>query len=194
MINKEIFKLEKGQEDFTKMFYDGKVIKCLVAPYHTAEYFEKNLEWSDNVYVFPENSVPRGQLSLLIGMIVASPKQETIIITTSNEIITQMIGDNVRVFTEAGNIVPCPIKCLMANIHDIKYNLLENKDFKDGKGNMVGNFGEGFVKSLIDKINTTETSKDNYDLFKSRIQLVGEDVIRVALMNTLDSKYARYDV
>ena len=42
MINKEIFKLEKSQEDFTKMFYDGKVIKCLVAPYHTAEYFEKN--------------------------------------------------------------------------------------------------------------------------------------------------------
>ena len=79
----------------------------------------------------------------------------------------------------------------MANIHDIRYNLLENKEFKDGKGNMVGNFGEGFVKSLIDKINTTETSKDNYDLFKSRIELVGEDVIRVALMNTLESKYGR---
>ena len=82
-----------------------------------------------------------------------------------NEIITQMIGDNVRVFTEAGNIVPCPIKCLMANIHDIKYNLLENKDFKDGKGTMVGNFGEGFVNSLIQKINSTETSKENYELF-----------------------------
>lgn len=191
MINKEIFELEKEQEDFTKVFYDGKIIKCLVAPYHTAEYFEKNLEYADNIYVFPENSVPRGQLSSLIGMIVASPKPEVIIITTSNEIITQMVGENVRVFTEAGNIVPCPIKCLMANIHDIRYSLLENKDFKDGKGNMVGNFGEGFVKSLIDKINTTETSKDNYDLFKSRIQLVGEDVIRVALMNTLDSKYDR---
>ena len=189
MINKEIFKLEKSQEDFTKVFYDGKIIKCLVAPYHTAEYFEKNLEWADNIFVFPENSIPRGQLSSLIGMIVASPKPEVIIITTSNEIITQMIGDNVRVFTEAGNIVSCPIKCLMANIHDIKYNLLENKDFKDGKGNMVGNFGEGFVNSLIQKINSTETSKENYELFKSRIELVGEDVIRVALMNTLDHKY-----
>ena len=191
MINKEIFKLEKSQEDFTKMFYDGKVIKCLVAPYHTAEYFEKNLEWADNIFVFPENSIPRGQLSSLISMIVASPKEEVIIITTSNEIITQMIGDNVRVFTEAGNIVPCPIKCLMANIHDIRYNLLENKEFKDGQGNMVGNFGEGFVNSLIQKINSTETSKENYELFKSRIELVGEDVIRVALMNTLDHKYGR---
>ena len=191
MINKEIFKLEKSQEDFTKVFYDGKIIKCLVAPYHTAEYFEKNLEWADNIFVFPENTIPRGQLSSLIGMIVASPKPEVIIITTSNEIITQMIGDNVRVFTEAGNIVSCPIKCLMANIHDIKYNLLENKDFKDGKGNMVGNFGEGFVNSLIQKINSTETSKENYELFKSRIELVGEDVIRVALMNTLESKYDR---
>ena len=79
----------------------------------------------------------------------------------------------------------------MANIHDIKYNLLENKDFKDGKGTMVGNFGEGFVNSLIQKINSTETSKENYELFKSRIELVGEDVIRVALMNTLDCKYGR---
>jgi len=42
MINKEIFKLEKSQEDFTKVFYDGKVIKCLVAPYHTAEYFDED--------------------------------------------------------------------------------------------------------------------------------------------------------
>ncbi len=49
MINKEIFKLEKEQEDFTKIFYDGKVIKCLIAPYHTSEYFEKNLEWADNI-------------------------------------------------------------------------------------------------------------------------------------------------
>lgn len=189
MINKEIFKLEKGQEDFTKMFYDGKVIKCLVAPYHTAEYFEKNLEWADNIYVFPENSIPRDRLSSLIGMIVASPKQEVIIITTSNEIITQMIGDNVRIFTQAGNIVPCPIKCLMANIHDIRYNILENKSFQDGNSTNISNFGEGFVKSLIDKINTTEMTKENYELFKSRIDLVGEKVIRVALMNTLENRY-----
>jgi len=41
MINKETFKLGKEQEDFTKIFYDGKVVKCLIAPYHTSEYFEK---------------------------------------------------------------------------------------------------------------------------------------------------------
>lgn len=191
MINKEIFKLEKEQEDFTKIFYDGKVIKCLIAPYHTSEYFEKNLEWTDNIYVFPENSIPRDRLSSLIGMIVASPKQEVIIITTSNEIITQMIGDNVRIFTQAGNIVPCPIKCLMANIHDIRYNILENKSFQDGNSTNISNFGEGFVKSLIDKINTTEMTKENYELFKSRIDLVGEKVIRVALMNTLENRYDR---
>ena len=191
MINKEIFKLEKEQEDFTKIFYDGKVIKCLIAPYHTSEYFEKNLEWADNIYVFPENSIPRDRLSSLIGMIVASPKPEVIIITTSNEIITQMIGDNVRIFTQAGNIVPCPIKCLMANIHDIRYNILENKSFQDGNSTNISNFGEGFVKSLIDKINTTEMTKENYELFKSRIDLVGEKVIRVALMNTLENRYDR---
>lgn len=66
---KEVFKLEKEQEDTTKMFYNGKIIKCLIAPYHTSEYFEKNLEWADNIYVFPENFIPRGQLNSLIGII-----------------------------------------------------------------------------------------------------------------------------
>lgn len=191
MINKEIFKLDPEQESLTKMFYDGKIIKCLVAPYHTAQYFEKNLEWADNIYLFPENSVPRDKLSSLINMIVSGDKQESIIITTSNELITQMVGENVRVFTEAGNIVPCPIKCLMANIHDIKYNLIENSEFKDGNKVNVSNFGEGFVSSLIDKINSTTIDNSNYDLFKSRIELVGEEVIKKALINTLDSRYGK---
>jgi len=82
-------------------------------PITQANTLRKNLECVDNIYAFPENSIPRDRLSSLIVMIVTSTKQEVIIITTSNEIITQMIGDNVRIFTQAGNIVPCTIKCLM---------------------------------------------------------------------------------
>lgn len=81
-----------------------------------------------------------------------------------------MIGDNVRIFTQAVNIVPCPIKCLMTNIHDIRYNILENKSFQDGNSTNISNFGEGFVKSLIDKINTTEMTKENYEY--SKVELI----------------------
>ncbi len=191
MLKSEIFDLTKEQLDLTKMFYDGKVIKCLVAPYHTAQYFEENLKYAENVFVFPENSIPRDKLGSIIGMIVANPKyKEAIIITTSNEIITQMIGENVRVFTEAGNIVECPIKCLMANIHDIRYSLLENDIFKDSKNVNVSNFGTGFTQALLDKlINTKIKDKKEYELFKSKIELIGERVIRDKMLEMLNDKF-----
>jgi hypothetical protein len=190
MIKSEIFDLTTEQLDLTKMFYDGKVIKCLVAPYHTASYFEENLEYAGNVFVFPENSIPRDKLGTIIGMIVANPTyKEAVIITTSNEIITQMIGENVRVFTEAGNIVDCPIKCLMANIHDIRYSLLENDSFKDAKGTNVSNFGNEFTQALIEKLRNTEIkNKKEYDIFKSKIELIGEPIIRNIMMDMLNEK------
>lgn len=190
MLKSEIFDLTTEQLDLTKMFYDGKVIKCLVAPYHTTKYFEENLKYAENVFVFPENSIPRDKLGTIIGMIVANPKyKEAVIITTSNEIITQMIGENVRVFTEAGNIVDCPIKCLMANIHDIRYSLLENDSFKDTKGTNVSNFGTGFTQALLDKLkNTKIADKKEYELFKSKIELIGEPLIREKMLEMLNEK------
>jgi hypothetical protein len=190
MLKSEIFDLTTEQLDLTKMFYDGKVIKCLVAPYHTAKYFEENLKYAENVFVFPENSIPRDKLGTIIGMIVANPKyKEAVIITTSNEIITQMIGENVRVFTETGNIVDCPIKCLMANIHDIRYSLLENDSFKDAKGTNVSNFGTGFTQALLDKLkNTKIADKKEYELFKSKIELIGEPLIREKMLEMLNEK------
>lgn len=187
-----IFQMDADQESTTKMFYDGKVIKCLVAPYHTIAYFEENLEWADNTFVFPENTMPVSSLSSLVGMIVASPKySEALIITTSNEIITQMIGDNVRVMTESGKIVPCPIKTLMANIHDVRYELIENTIFKDGAGEInVSNFGKSQVQGLMDKLNnTTITSHDQYDSMEAAICKIGEKVIRNRMMNMLNGKW-----
>lgn len=191
MLKSEIFDLTTEQLDLTKMFYDGKVIKCLVAPYHTAQYFEENLKYAENVFVFPENSIPRDKLGYIISMIVNNPKYtEAVIITTSNEIITQMIGENVRVFTQAGNIVECPIKCLMANIHDIRYSLLENESFKDTKSINVSNFGNEFTQALIEKLRTTEIkNKKEYDIFKSKIELIGERVIRDKMLEMLNDKF-----
>jgi len=187
-----IFQMDANQESTTKMFYDGKVIKCLVAPYHTSAYFEDNLEWANNTFVFPENTMPVSSLSSLIAMIVASPKySEALIITTSNEIITQMVGDNVRVMTESGKIVPCPIKTLMANIHDIRYELIENELFKDvADGTNVSNFGKSHVEKLIEKLNnTTITSQAQYDSMEAAIGKIGEVVIRNSMMTMLNDKW-----
>jgi hypothetical protein len=187
-----IFDLTPDQIETTKMFYNGKVIKCLVAPHHTAQYFEENLEYASNTFVFPENTISQQQLPSIIGMIVNSTKYtEALIITSDILLITQMIGDNVRVFTQAGNIVPCPIKCLMANIHDVKYNLLDADEFKDGS-DVQTDFGKEMVQSLLDQIrsNTDKTSA-RYDFMKSRIDMIGEDVIRTIMGNELDRAFDR---
>ena len=97
-----------------------------------------------------------------------------------------MVGDNVRIFTEAGNIVPCPIKCLMANIHDIKYSILDNTKYKDGKSVEVENFGIDFVNSLIRKIQSTKIDKETYKSYKDKIELIGENVIRIKLLQILN--------
>jgi hypothetical protein len=185
-----VFDLTQEQIETTKMFYNGKVIKCLVAPYHTAQYFETNLEYAENTFVYPENSMSQQQLPSIISMLVSNPKfSEVLIITSDILLITQMIGENVRVYTQAGNIVPCPIKCLMANIHDVRYNLLEASEFKDGT-DVPTDFGKEMVQALLDQIRAnTDKSQSRYDFMKSRIDMIGEDVVRMVMSNELDRAF-----
>ena len=121
-IKENLFTLTKEQESTSKMVYDGKIIKCLVAPYHTYETLEKIVPFTKTTYLLPERSMTLPQLKGFISMIVKSPsKEEAKIITVNQNIIMDMADDCVRVLTENGNIVPSPIKTFMANIHDIRY-------------------------------------------------------------------------
>lgn len=55
-ISKNLFDLTEDQEKTSKMMYDGKVIKCLVAPYHSYDQLEKVIPYTKTTFLFPERN------------------------------------------------------------------------------------------------------------------------------------------
>lgn len=178
-IKENFFDLTAEQIKVSKEMYEGKIIKCLVAPYHTYDQLEKIIPFTKTTYLFPERECSVQQLCGLLSMIVASPlKEEFRIVTTSQNVIIDMVGDCVRVLTEKGEIVPSPIKTFMANIHDIRYSLLENDAHKMSASEKSS--GVKAVNKLLDKINSLKsksiTEKERKDLIE-QASMIGEPLI-----------------
>jgi len=185
-IKPNLFDLSKEEMETSKMLYEGKIIKCLVAPYHTYEQLEKIIPFTKTTYLFPERELPINQLKTIVSRIVQNPsKDEFRIITTNQNIIIDMADACVRVLTEKGDVVPSPVKTFMANIHDIRYSLLENPDHQ--KSEKEKTEGDKKVNALISKINKAKAKKSitkkEYDLIIGEINLIGEDVISSILKN-----------
>ena len=183
-VEKNLFNLSPEEEDLSKMIYEGKIIKCLVAPYHTFEELEKIVPYTKTTYVFPEREMNIIQLKSLISMIVSSPvKEEFRIITTNQNVIIDMIDGCVRVLTERGDVVPSPCKTFMANIHDIRYELLENEAHqKTAEEKTLSNKK---INDLIDKVQSkSHTKASRLELLKE-IELIGEPIIREKLKEML---------
>ena len=180
-INENLFDLTDEQIEMSISIYEGKVIKCLVAPYHTYDKLEKVIPFTKNTLLFPEREMTSAQCSGLISMIVASPsKEEFRIITANQNIILDMIDGCVRILTEGDLVVDCPTKTFMANIHDIRYNVLENKAHRisDEERSEARNK----IQILIDKVQEgSSMTKSEYDDLLNKIDLVGEPIIRTKL-------------
>jgi hypothetical protein len=176
----EIFSLSKEQEKLSLSIY-GKVIKCLVAPYHSYEQLEKMLTYSPTTFLFPEKSIDHQKERGFISLISKNgDNSEYRIVTTSMSIIGDMVDGCVRVLTERGDIVACPIKTFSANIHSIRHELLENDKFALSKEEKNASYN--FIQSLLDEINSaidkggaTEAEKSN---LLERVSLIGEKVIQ----------------
>jgi len=184
MIQENLFDLTSEQVSLSKMMYNDKVIKCLVAPYHTYSQLKKVIKYTNTTYLFPERDLNISQLRSLMTMLVASPYQEEIrIITTNQNVIMDMIDDCVRVLTEGDEVVPSPCKTFMANIHSIRHYLLENEDHQISKSDKNNN-GTDEINNIISIINKSTTmSKSSYKNLISRIQLIGENIIRLRLLD-----------
>lgn len=184
-INQNLFDLTTEQEETSRMMYSGKIIKCLVAPYHTYVTLEKQVPFTSTTYLFPERELPASQLSGIISMIVANKSQEEFrIITTNQNIIMDMVDDCVRVLTEEGEVVPCPVKTFMANIHDIRYSLLENKEHQ--KSQEEKSLNRERIQNLLTKIREkSKVSQSEYDALEKEVNMIGEDVISGILKNHL---------
>ncbi len=183
-IPKNLFDLTADQEDTSKMIYNGKIIKCLVAPYHTYNELEKVIPYSPNTFLYPEKELSIQRLKSFISTVVNSKLEEAQIITTNQNIIMDMVDACVRVLTEDGTIVACPIKTFMANIHDIRYSLLENEDHQISKDKKEK--GKEIVNDIITEINNLSTvTKDQRKKLEQRIDLIGEELISNILKSKL---------
>lgn len=180
-ISQNLFDLDKEQEGLSKDIYDGKIIKCLIAPYHTYDQLEKEIPFTKTTYLFPERELSADKLTGLISMIVKNPsKDEFRIITASQSVILDMVDGCVRVLTEGGDIVPCPIKTFMANIHSIKYEIFDNEAYRISKEEK--NRGVKSINELIDLVRNSKsvTDKQRKEMME-KASLIGEPLISTKL-------------
>lgn len=180
-IEENLFELSSEQVDMSKMMYNGKVVKCLVAPFHTYEQLEAMVDYSPSTYLLPERSMSSDQVRSFISLVANSPKMDEVRIITANvNIICDMIDSSVRVLTEGGNIVDCPCKTFLANIHTIRYDIFENSSFRLSDSERSNSHNK--VNSLIDAINSKKViTKPEFDNLMVHIDLIGEDIIRTKL-------------
>jgi len=128
-LKNNLFELESS--DVSNNIYEGKVIKCLIAPHHTFNDLKDVVPYTKSTFLFPEREMNSTQLRSFVSMLVKSDIQDEIRIITSNQdIILDMINTNCRILTGGGKVVECPEKTFMANIHTIKYEIIENELYK----------------------------------------------------------------
>jgi hypothetical protein len=177
-ISKNLFDLTEDQEKTSRSIYNGKVIKCLVAPYHTYDKLEKVIPYTKTTLLFPEREMSTTMIKGLISMIVANPSQDEFrIITTNQNIIMDMVGDCVRVLTEGGDIVYTGTKTFMANIHDIRYELLENDNHRLSESERTES--QNKIKTIINRVNDkTPITRTDFTQLISEIDLIGEPIIK----------------
>jgi hypothetical protein len=184
-MNENLFELTKEAIETSKMMYNGKIIKCLVAPYHTYSQLEKEIPYSKTTYLFPERELPLSKLSSFISMLVESNvKEEIKIITTNQNIIMDMVDCCVRILNEKGDILDCPIKTFSANIHSIRYELLENPNHALSKKEKTHSIE--LINEIINEINSNKI--ENFKKTFSKIQKIGEPLIKSKLESDLSYK------
>lgn len=187
MLKRNLFDLSEEEMTLSKTMYNNKIIKCLVAPYHTYDQLKNDIECSPTTYLFPERDASIQQLSHLISIIVNVDKEDEFrIVTTNMNVIMDMVDGCVRVLTEDCNVVPSPCKTFMANIHTLRYELLENKahQVSDEKRQE----GKELINVLITEVNNAQKNGATRTKIKNmrvRTELIGEEIIRHRLLDMI---------
>jgi len=174
-ITKNLFDLTQSQIDSSISMY-GKVIKCLIAPYHNIQNIP--LESNDEVYVYPERDLSIQQRKEMVGVMANSNKKEICFVTSDLFLILDMIDCCCRILTPDGKIEELYEKTFSANPHTIIYKILQNdvyeKLYKDGVKDYRNKIND-IIKVIVDVKTMT---KSEYDKNMAVIELIGEDLIR----------------
>lgn len=180
-ITKELFELTKEQEQTSISIY-GKIIKCLIAPYHNIKNIP--LEANDEVFVYPERDLNIQQRKEIVGIMSSSAKKEICFVTSDLYLILDMVDCCCRILTPDGKIEELYEKTFSANPHTIIYKVLQDdthvKLYKDDIKN-----SRNTINEVINAVNKKTMTKAEYDKNLAIIELIGEDLIRNKLKNML---------
>jgi len=183
-LSQNLFELSEEDIETSKMMYN-KVIKCLVVPYHTQKQLE--LDYSPNVFMFPENEMTESQAKKFISMVTNSPLQEFLIITKSSNIIYDMVDCCVRILTENNVIITCPVKTFAANLWDISLLILNNNEHQITEAEKSKS--HIMIGDIITKIeNATSFTDEEADELSKTVDIIGDEIISYRLKEMLNEK------
>lgn len=178
------FKLNNSEIEKSKKIY-GKVIKCLISPYHLPNDFKNTNykhEKNRSVYIFPEHKLRFEQTKNVISEIMKTKSDDILIITSNVNIIMDMIDCCVRILNRDNTISYCTKKTYGANyydIHDIMFNNrigIPNKAYSD-------------IKEYITYIESTESiNSKEYEDGVSFCDIIGDEIISHKLRGILIKK------
>lgn len=160
-------------------------------PHHSYSELKKKVKYTPNTFLFPERELTTSQIATFVSLLTNNTKFDVfLVITKSQNIIIDMFDGCVRILIEDEDIVDCPVKTFMANIHTIRYDILENDDYKSSDGGIwKKNSATKTINELIELINTNPTlTREEYDNLKTKVNLIGEDVLRIKLNQMMDSQ------
>ena len=177
-IKSTLFELSKEEKESSISMY-GKIVKCLVAPYH--RYDTIPLESNNDVYVYPERDLTISERKNLMSIIAKSDKKEIKLVTSDVFIIKDIIKDCIKILKFDGSIISCPVQTFAANEHTILLEVLQNDD-----DNAQTTIWHNKIYKIMTDLNKKTISKTLYKEYKETIQLIGEDMIRIPLEKMLN--------
>ena len=186
IIEENLFGLTDESIESSKLVYDGKVIKCLVAPYHTFGELEKVIPWTNQTFLFPEREMSTHKTRSFISMLVNNPKYTDVkIITSSYNIIQDMVGGCVRVLSERGTIENMFSKTFHGNMYEIRHDLIENElnEVTVSERQQSAKIINEYIDIINDGKITTQTELDD---MRNKVNLIGDQIIRYKLNEMLD--------
>jgi hypothetical protein len=180
-ITKNLFDLTPEQEATSISIY-GKVIKCLIAPYHSIK--DIPLEPNDEVYVYPERDLNIQQRKEIVGIMANSNKSEIRFVTSDLFLILDMLDGCCRILTPDAEIVECPEKTFAANPHTIIYEVIHDEFYAKEQKNKTISY-RSIINEIIEEINKGKMTLEKHEKTKQKISLIGEDLISRKLSQML---------
>ncbi len=180
-VSKNLFDLTPEQEQASISIY-GKVVKCLIAPYHSIK--DIPLEPNNEVYVYPERDLNIQQRKDIVGIMASSSKEEIRFVTSDLFLIIDMLDGCCRILTPDGEIVECPEKTFAANPHTIIYEVIHDEFYVKEQKKKTMDY-KVVINKIIEDVNKKKMTSEEYEKTKTTIKLIGEDLIRTKLLEML---------